>query len=288
MREPAIVFDQVHYHYPSSRRPALRQLNLSIQTGEFVAVLGENGAGKSTLCQMLNGVIPSTRGGRMGGRITVMGLDTSAEGVAQLSSRVGIVLDDPETQLFTTSVLNEVAFGPENLGVEPAEILRRAKWALEVVRLTGYEDQPPSTLSGGQKQRLAIAAALSMMPDILVLDEATSQLDPMGTVEVLTLARELNCTQGMTILMATDKGEQVAEFCDRVLVLHQGQLVADGTPREVFADSTLLQSVMIRSPQVSQLATHLAHSDCPLPDFPITVEEARQSIKMLLSSHRSP
>jgi energy-coupling factor transporter ATP-binding protein EcfA2 len=198
------------------------------------------------------------------------------------------VLDDPETQLFTTSVLNEVAFGPENLNVEPAEILRRAKWALEVVRLTGYEDQPPSTLSGGQKQRLAIAAALSMMPEILVLDEATSQLDPVGTVEVLNIARELNQERGMTILMATDKGEQVAEFCDRVLVLHQGEIVADGTPREVFADRDLLRRVMIRSPQVSQLATHLAQQDCPLPCFPMTVEEACQGIKMLLKSQHNP
>jgi energy-coupling factor transporter ATP-binding protein EcfA2 len=237
---------------------------------------------------MLNGVIPSARGGHMRGRITVMGLDTCAEGVARLSSKVGIVLDDPETQLFTTSVLNEVAFGPENLGVDPAEILRRAKWALEVVRLTGYEDHPPSSLSGGQKQRLAIAAALSMMPEILVLDEATSQLDPVGTVDVLTITQELNRARGMTVVMATDKGEKVAEFCDRVLVLHRGELVADGTPRDVFADSDLLRKVMVRSPQVSQLATHLAHKDCPLPHFPITVEEAYQGIKMLLKSQRRP
>jgi energy-coupling factor transporter ATP-binding protein EcfA2 len=284
MHEPAIVFDQVRYHYPGSRQPAIRRLSLSIQKGEFVAVLGENGAGKSTLCQMLNGVIPSTRGGRMRGRITVVGLDTRVEGVARLSSKVGIVLDDPETQLFTTSVLNEVAFGPENLGVEPAEILQRARWALEVVRLTGYEDHPPSALSGGQKQRLAIAAALSMMPEILVLDEATSQLDPVGTVEVLTIARELNRTRGMTILMATDKGEQVAEFCDRVLVLHQGELVADGTPRDVFADRELLERVTIRSPQVSQLATYLAHEGRPLPRFPITLEEADQGIHTLFES----
>lgn len=284
MHEPAIVFDQVSYRYPGGQRQALTRLSLSIQRGEFVAVLGENGAGKSTLCQMLNGVIPTTRGGRMRGRVTVADLDTQAAGVARLASRVGIVLDDPETQLFTTSVLNEVAFGPENLGVEPAEILRRARWALEVVRLAGYEDHPPSALSGGQKQRLAIAAALSMMPEILVLDEATSQLDPVGTVEVLSIVRELNRTMGMTILMATDKGEQVAEFCDRVLVLHQGELVADGRPKEVFADKDLLARVMIRSPQVSQLAAYLADEGCPLPRFPITLVEACRDIEGLLGS----
>jgi energy-coupling factor transporter ATP-binding protein EcfA2 len=282
VHEPAIVLDQVSYRYPGSRRHALRRLSLSIQKGEFVAVLGENGAGKSTLCQMLNGVIPTTRGGRMRGRVTAAGLDPQVEGVARLASRVGIVLDDPETQLFTTSVLNEVAFGPENLGVEPAEILQRAKWALEVVRLAGYEDHPPSALSGGQKQRLAIAAALSMMPEILVLDEATSQLDPVGTVEVLSIVQELNHTMDMTIVMATDKGEQVAEFCDRVLVLHQGELVADGPPREVFADKDLLARVMIRSPQVSQLAAYLADGGCLLPRFPITLAEACRDIEALL------
>jgi energy-coupling factor transporter ATP-binding protein EcfA2 len=286
VHEPAIVLDQVSYRYPGSRRHALRRLSLSIQKGEFVAVLGENGAGKSTLCQMLNGVIPTTRGGRMRGRVTAAGLDPQVEGVARLASRVGIVLDDPETQLFTTSVLDEVAFGPENLGVEPTEILRRARWALEVVRLADYEDHLPSALSGGQKQRLAIAAALSMMPEILVLDEATSQLDPVGTVEVLSIVRELNHTLGMTIVMATDKGEQVAEFCDRVLVLHQGELVADGMPREVFANKDLLARVMIRSPQVSQLATYLAAEGCPLPNFPITVAEACRGIEALLEGHQ--
>ena len=288
MPRPAIVFDQVSYRYPGGKRRAITRLSLSIQEGQFVAVLGENGAGKSTFCQMLNGVIPTTRGGRIRGRVTVAGLDTQVESVARLATLVGIVLDDPETQLFTTSVLHEVAFGPENLGVDPGEILRRAAWALEAVRLAGSEDQPPSTLSGGQKQRLAIAAALAMMPRILVLDEATSQLDPVGTAELFSIVRELNQAQGMTIVMATDKGEQVAEFCDRVLVLHQGELAADGTPREVFADEELLARVQIRSPQVSQLAAYLAHEGYPLPHFPITLAEAGQDIEALLKAGQEP
>jgi energy-coupling factor transporter ATP-binding protein EcfA2 len=286
--QPAIVCDQVSYRYPGARRQAIRRLSLSIGHGEFVVVLGENGAGKSTFCQMLNGIIPTMRGGRMGGRVTVGGLDTQVAAVARLASLVGIVLEDPETQLFTTSVLHEVAFGPENLGVEPAEILRRAAWALEVVRLAGYEAQPPSALSGGQKQRLAIAAALAMMPRILVLDEPTSQLDPVGTAELFSIVQELNRTQGMTVVMATDKGEQVAEFCHRVLVLHDGRLVADGTPREVFADQDLLARVVIRSPQVSQLATYLAQAGYPLPRFPITLAEAGVGIETLLGEGSEP
>ena len=288
MSEAAIVFDNVSYRYLRAQRYALKKLDLTVKKGQFVAVLGENGAGKSTLCQLLNGVIPQTRGGRLRGRLTVAGLDTSEASVPQLARKVGLVLDDPETQLFTTSVLNEVAFGPENLGIEVDEIWRRAKWALDVVRLAGCEELPPSALSGGQKQRLAIAATLTMMPEILVLDEATSQLDPVGTVEVLTLVQELNQKHDMTIIMATDKGGQVARFCDRVLVLHEGELLRDGTPREIFADQALLDRVMIRSPQVSRLATYLDRQGSPLPEFPIVLDEARRGVEQLLEASQIP
>ena len=281
-REPAITFEDVSYRYPGSKRYVLKHLNLTIRRGEFVTVLGENGAGKSTFCQTLNGVIPLSRGGRLRGHIFVDGQDTQESTVAELAQKVGIVLEDPEAQLFTTTVLSEVAFGPENLGVDPDEILRRARWALEVVRLTGYEDHPPTALSGGQKQRLAIAAALTMRPAILVLDEATSQLDPVGTVEVFSVVRELNQRYGMTIVMATNKGEEVGQFCDRVLVLQQGELVAQGTPRQVFADTGLFQRVMVRAPQVSQLALYLAERELPLANFPITLDEARREVVQLL------
>ena len=280
--DPCITFDDVSYRYPRTKRYALMHLNLTIHEGEFVAVLGENGAGKSTFCQALNGVVPQSRGGRMRGHIIVSGLDTQRATVAELAQKTGIVLEDPETQIFTTSVLSEVAFGPENLVVPPQEILRRAAWALEAVRLTGYEDHAPTALSGGQKQRLAIAAALAMQPAVLVLDEATSQLDPMGTVEVFSVVRELNREHGLTIVMATNKGEQVAQFCDRVLVLHEGELIAQGTPREIYADAELLGRIMIRAPQVSQLATYLQGRGVPLPDFPITMGEARRGIVHLL------
>jgi energy-coupling factor transporter ATP-binding protein EcfA2 len=281
-REPTITFNDVSYRYPNTKRYVLKHVSFAIHKGEFVAVLGENGAGKSTLCQTLNGVVPHSRGGRMRGQIAIGGQDTQGATVAELAQKVGIVLEDPEAQLFTTTVLSEVAFGPENLGVDPDEILSRARWALEVVRLTGYELHAPVTLSGGQKQRLAIAAALTMHPDVLVLDEATSQLDPMGTVEVFSVVRELNQQYGMTIVMATNKGEEVAQFCDRVLVLHKGELIAEGTPRQIFADAELFDRRMIRAPQVSRLATYLTRKSTPLADFPITLEEARQGLVRLI------
>jgi energy-coupling factor transport system ATP-binding protein len=183
-------------------------------------------------------------------------------------------------------VLSEVAFGPENLGVEPEEILCRARQALDVVQLSRWEQRAPSTLSGGQKQRLAIAAALAMHPDVLVLDEAMSQLDPVGTQDVLSIVHALNQRHGMTIVMATSKGNEVAEFCDRVMVLHQGELIAQGIPRDVFADAELLDRVMIRTSQVSELATYLAERGTPLSTFPITLDEGRREVRRLIGGAR--
>lgn len=277
-----ICFDDVSYRYPNAGRYALKHIDATINRGEFVCVLGENGAGKSTLCQLLNGIIPHSRGGRMHGSVTVNGQSTRNTTVAELSQKVGIVLEDPESQLFTTSVLSEVAFGPENLGVDPDEILRRARRALEVVQLSDCEDFPPSALSGGQKQRLAIAAALAMRPEILVLDEATAQLDPLGTREVFSVVRELNQSRALTIVMATNKGDEVAEFCDRALVLHQGELIAQGSVRGIFADAQLQDNVLIRTSQASQLAGYLLVRGTPLSSFPLTTDEARPEIVRLI------
>ncbi|RPI88346.1 MAG: ATP-binding cassette domain-containing protein [Chloroflexi bacterium] len=283
MPAPAIQLIDVSYRYPRTKRYVISRLNLTVQKGELMAVMGENGAGKSTLCQLMNGIIPHSLGGKLKGKVLIDGIDTQESTIAELATHVGIVLDDPETQLFTTTVLSEVAFGPENLGVPAQEIRERIAWALDIVGLTGFEDRSPTALSGGQKQRLAIAAALAMKPSILVLDEATSQLDPLGVVEVLRVVRELNVKYGMSILMATDHGEEVAKIADRALVLHQGQLVTCGSPREIFSDTGLFKKFMIRAPQVSQLGARLAEAGKSLPVFPISLEEAcggiSQSIK---------
>lgn len=282
MTTPAIQLIDVSYRYPRSKNTVIRGLNLSVQPGEFIAVLGENGAGKSTLCQILNGIIPHSIGGRLKGQVKITGLDTQESSIAQLATKIGIVLDDPETQLFTTSVRSEVAFGPENLSTPPDEIRERIRWALEVVRLTGFEERMPTALSGGQKQRLAIAAALAMKPSILILDEATSQIDPLGVVEVLSLVKELNEKYGMTIIMTTDQSEEVARLADRVIVLDKGRLIAEGAPRQIFADTDLFKRCMIRAPQVAQLGARLKEAGHPLPVFPISVDEAVQGISKVV------
>ncbi len=272
------------YRYPRSKRWVVTHLNLTIHEGEFVAIMGENGAGKSTVCQMTNGIIPNSIGGRLVGQVLVHGLDTQEAGISVLATKVGIVLEDPETQLFASSVLSEVAFGPENLCIPPEEIQKRVAWALETVRLKGFEDRLPTSLSGGQKQRLAIAANIAMRPDILVLDEATSQLDPVGVEEVLSVARELNQKYGMTVIMATDASEMIARHMDRVIVLNEGRLVADGTPREIFANLDLFKKIMIRSPQVSQLAARMQEEKRPFTTFPITLEEGKENIIQMVGN----
>lgn len=288
MTQNTIELNEVSYRYPRSKRWVLNRINLKVERGEFIAVMGENGAGKSTICQILNGIIPNSIGGRLKGEVLIEGLNTQESSITQLATRVGIVLEDPETQLFTTTVMSEVAFGPENLSIPPAEIRERVRWALDVVRLTGFEDRMPTALSGGQKQRLAIAAAIATRPSIIVLDEATSQLDPVGVVEVLSVVRDLNKKFGITIIMATDQSEEVARVADRVIILHKGCLVTSGTPRQVFSNTELFKKYMLRAPQVSQLGARLDEAGHPLPVFPIEISEARDGLITLLKDKPVP
>ncbi len=270
------------YRYPGSKKWALQDINLTVAPGELVALMGENGAGKTTLCQCLNGIIPHSRGGRLKGRVMVAGLDTATTLVARLALKVGMVLEDPETQLFTTLVKNEVAFGPENLGRPAGEIRRTITWALEVVGLQGYEERPPAALSGGQKQRLAIAAALAMQPQVLVLDEPTSQLDPVGSSEVLAVIRDLKERYGLTIVIATHDSETAAAFADRVCVLKEGRVLACDSPRVVFRDRELLRQAWVRPPQVAALADYIQARGVDLAGFPINLPEGRRMVTELL------
>lgn len=278
MTETIIKVEDLSYRYPRTKKWVLQNINLEVRKGEFLAVMGENGAGKTTFCQCINGVIPHSHQGKLKGSVTVAGIKTVESTVSYLAQYVGMVLEDPETQLFTTRIRDEVAFGPENLSMPVEEILERVKWALKVVRLEQYVDRQPTALSGGQKQRLAIAAAIAMKPKILVLDEPTSQLDPVGTEEVFSVIRELKDDYGMTVVIATHKSEEIAKFADKVLVLKGGRVQALDTPQVIFSNTDLLKDNWIRPPQVSELATYLAERGHPLSGFPILPEEAKQLI----------
>jgi energy-coupling factor transport system ATP-binding protein len=231
-----------------------RDLNLQIESGEFVSIMGPTGVGKTTLCLALNGIVPHTAGGIFRGDVLVEGMNTKETDVATLASMVGIVFQDPESQFFNMAVEDEVAFGPESLGVDPKEIAELIEWALGIVDMQQYRRRSPFHLSGGQKQRVAIASILAMRPRILVLDEPTSGLDPIGKAEVFRVVRELKRQQGMTIIMVEQEAEKIAEFSDRVVVLEDGAVALEGTPHELFSQTEVLERIGLAIPQVSELA----------------------------------
>lgn len=251
--EIPISVKNVTYTYPEQDTPALKDVSLDVEKGEYLVIMGRNGAGKTTLCVLLNGVIPNVLGGKMRGRTEVMGLDTRRHHVYEMAQYVGMVLQDPEAQLFTSNVRSEAAFAAENLGVPREEMTERIEWALEVVRLQEFVKRAPSHLSGGQKQRLVIAAGLVMRPSVLVLDEPTSQLDPIGAQEVFSVLRDLNQDLGMTIVISTHKSEHAARYADRIVVLDQGQIVAQGAPKEIFSQVELLDRIYVQVPAVTRV-----------------------------------
>jgi energy-coupling factor transporter ATP-binding protein EcfA2 len=278
MPNAIIKLDNVSWAYSREKERALRDISLEIEEGSFIAVMGCNGAGKSSFCRLLNGLIPHSLEGRLRGKVTVDGEDTGSSSVAQLAKKVGMAFEDPATQLFTTSVYNEAAFALENLLLEPDEIAAKVRRALDAAGLWDYRDYPPSQLSGGQKQRLTIAAALAMAGKLLVLDEPTSQLDPLGAREVLLFIRDLRAQKGLTVVMATGSGEEAAEFADKIIVLKNGSLAVFGTPGQVFADKELLASCMIDPPQVSEFANRMEERGYPLPRFPVNLNEATEAV----------
>lgn len=283
---PLARLDCVSYQYPRATAPALRNVTLELHPGEFVGLIGPTGAGKTTLCLTLNGIVPQAHGGRFFGRVTVAGLDTVEQPVSELARHVGLVFEDPETQLVTTSVENEVAFALENLGFPRAEIRARLTWALQAVGLSGLEQRPPHTLSGGQKQRLAIAAALALRPALLVLDEPTSQLDPAGAQEVFATVRALNRELGVTVLLVSHAAEELAEHADRLALLANGELVAVGTPAEIYGDVARLEACALRPPQVTRLVTLLSLP--PAAPVPVRLAEGETYVQALAATRPRP
>lgn len=269
------------FTYPDGVQ-ALKDIRLQASKGEVIAIMGANGAGKTTLCRHLTGIIPHIIQGTTQGKAVVVGMDVYEHEVHELAQKISFVTQDPEGQLVNPDVLMEVAFGPENLGFPREEIMRRAKWALQAVGLDGFESRSPMELSGGQKQRLALAAGLSMQPEVLVLDEPTSQLDPIGTTEVFEVLVALKEKYNMTTILTTHASEDVPSFADRAVVLNQGKIVAEGTPREIFAQVDLLEKVGVQVPQLAALGHRIAPDQPP----PLTIEESRRQIASLIEKKK--
>jgi len=284
----AVVVDRLSYMYPRTEIPVLRDLSLTIESGEFFGLIGPTGAGKTTFCLTLNGIVPQFYGGRFFGSVTVLGMDTVECPTRRLSRHVGVVFQDPETQLITPSVEDEIAFALENLSVPRAEIRRRIPVALKAVRLEGTERKHPHELSGGQKQRLAIGAALAMQPDVLVLDEPTSQLDPLGQREVFTVLKQLNEELDITIIIASHAAEMLAEYADRVALLADGSLKAIGSPAEIYTRRGLLREHHLRLPQVTETFMTASDRGVPIETVPVRLDEGQQMIDGFLDSENPP
>ena len=276
-----IVLDHLSFTYEGAPRPALNDVSFQIEDGEMIAIVGHNGSGKSTLAKHLNGLLlPSS------GSVLVDGMDTSApETLLNIRQRVGMVFQNPDNQLVTTIVEEDVAFGPESLGVESAEIRRRVDEALELVGMTQYAKRAPHMLSGGQKQRIAIAGMLAMHPKVLVLDEATAMLDPEGRREVLSIISTLNREQGMTVVMITQLMEE-AVLCNRAAVLNKGNLVMLDTPRAVFQEADTLRLAGLDVPAMVRLRDSLREAGVTLPNEPISIEELAASVEQALQAKK--
>ncbi|MGK7882771.1 MAG: ABC transporter ATP-binding protein [Crocosphaera sp.] len=273
--------DKVSYYYPNSKEPVLRDISLEVYEREFLGIIGPTGAGKTTLCLTLNGIVPQFYGGSFFGYVTVAGFDTLKHPVSHLAGYVGAVFEDPETQLISTSVENEIAFALENLCIDRDEIIARIPRVLEAVRLEGTENKHPQELSGGQKQRLAIAAALALQPRLLILDEPTSQLDPVGTMEVFATVKELNQELGVTIVMVSHAAEEMAEFSDRLILLSEGEVIATGKPQEIYSEIGLLERHNLRPPQVAKTFYEINERRLKIANIPVKLEAGIEQLKQL-------
>jgi len=255
----------------------LENINLEIQRGEFVAIIGPNGSGKSTLAKLFNGLFVPTKGD-----ILVDGLNTKdKDSVWKIRQKAGMVFQNPDNQIVATIVEEDVAFGPENLGIPPKEIRKRVREALDIVELSEYAKKAPHLLSGGQKQRVAIAGILAMRPECIILDEPTAMLDPVGRREVINTVKKLNKEEGKTIVLITHFMDEAVQ-ADRVIVMEKGKIIMQGTPREIFSKVDELKDIGLDVPQVTELANRLAQDGIEIRPDILTVEEMVNSLCQLL------
>lgn len=272
-----------HIYMPGSpfEKRALDEVSLDIQDGEFVALIGHTGSGKSTLIQHINGLLkPSS------GKIIIDNVDITADKVklSDIRKKVGLVFQYPEYQLFEETIEKDIAFGPKNLGLDEAEISKRVIKAMNMVGLDyeSYKDKSPFDLSGGQKRRVAIAGVVAMEPKVLILDEPTAGLDPKGRDEILDKIKDLRKEYNMTIILVSHSMEDVAKVATRILVMHQGKCILDGTPKEVFKEVEVLEKVGLAVPQVTYLAKKLKQKGFNISEDIFTIEEAKYEILKLL------
>ncbi|HYB84331.1 MAG TPA: ATP-binding cassette domain-containing protein [archaeon] len=276
----AISARNLSFKYAGAEKPSMEGVTLAVEKGSFVILTGPSGCGKTTLCRCLNGLIPNFYSGELTGELEVDGVKVEGKSTAELATHVGFVFQNPENQLFSLSVERDVGFGLENLGVPREEALERVQWAMRATGVYELREKAPHELSGGQQQRAAIAGIIAMRPNILVLDEPTSFLDPKSAEEIVSVIAKLGHDLGLTILLVEHRLDIVSRYADRVIVMDEGKIKLDGPPREVYNDQARL--IGIGLPRVTMLAHLLRKDGISLPN-PITVEEASSEISKLLN-----
>ena len=281
-----IKTENLTYTYPIGEKPAFSNVSITINKGEFVLLTGPSGCGKTTLCRCFNGLIPHFYNGTLEGKITVAGMDVTEHPIHEFAQHVGLVFQNPENQLFALSVEKDVAFALENLGLPREEIRRRVDWALEVTGITDLKDRAPYELSGGQQQRVAIASVLAMKPDVIVLDEPTSFLDPLSAKKIFDVIGGLNRGLGITIILVEHRLDLAARYADRIIVMDEGKIILDGKPREVFS-SEEARLVGVGIPRATRLYQVLKGMGLDLGGVPITSEEASKMVREVLT-RRAP
>jgi len=272
------------YTYPNATKPAIQEISLKIEKGEFVILTGPSGCGKTTLCRCLNGLIPHFYQGDLEGEIQVVGLDVADTPIHKLASHVGLVFQNPENQLFALSVEKDVAFGLENLGVPREKMRKQVDWALEIAGIYDLRERAPHELSGGQQQRVTIASIIAMHPEIMVLDEPTSFLDPLGAQKIFKVIDELNKSLGMTVILVEHRLDLAARYANHVIVMDKGEIVLDGDPRTVL-NSQKARLLGVGIPKATRLYQILKEENgLSTEKVPVTADEIAVLLREVLKT----
>jgi energy-coupling factor transporter ATPase len=273
------------YTYPGGTKPSIRDASIKIEKGEFVLITGPSGCGKTTLCRCFNGLIPHFYQGELKGEITVVGLNVVEHPIYELATHVGLVFQNPENQLFALSVEKDVAFGLENLGIPRDEMRKRVDWALQLTGIYELRERSPSELSGGQQQRVAIASVLAMQPEVIVLDEPTSFLDPLGAKKIFEVIYELNRKLGITVVLVEHRLDLTARYADHIIVMDEGKIILDGEPHEIL-NSEEARLIGIGIPKATRLYQILRKDGIKLSNvIPLSSDEMAALIREALKAN---
>lgn len=269
------------YTYPGATKPSIRDVSLSVEKGKFVILTGPSGCGKTTLCRCFNGLIPHFYSGELKGELRVAGLNVSEHPIYEMAKQVGLVFQNPENQLFALSVEKDVAFGLENLGMPRDEMKKRVDWALQMTGIEELRERAPHELSGGQQQRVAIASVLAMQPEIMIFDEPTSFLDPLGAQKIFEVINDLKSKLGVTVILVEHRLDLAAKYADQVIIMDAGTIVLDGEPRDIFnSEKAWLLGVGI--PKAVRLWNLLQENGLILGEVPVSSEEATRYLREVL------